>query len=182
MLLFLGWCTTKYNTPWDSPAASCPSVRARGQSASVKLERFASVLRAESTLSTARGPILPLSTELVPVRQSNFIKRHFCPVGAPTSRKVMKSTIQNILNFYSGIRGVGIAQVRQIWEEWLITNAKKQKFPIWKTPGLEHASHLSSRLWPVPSTGEAGGTGPGGLSFVCQDISLTPNCPAPIAT
>lgn len=47
MLLFLVWCTRKDNTPWDSPAASCPSVTAQGQSAGVKLERFAPILGAE---------------------------------------------------------------------------------------------------------------------------------------
>lgn len=62
----------------------------------------------------------------------------------------------------------------------LLQMLKSKSFPYEKLEALKHASHLSSRLWPVPATGE--GLILVGSRCVCQDISLTPNCPAPIAT
>lgn len=85
MLLFLVWCTTKDNTPWDSPAASCTSVKGQGQSAGVKLQRFAPNLGENSPSQYRTGPAGPSQAKQI----FSIKQQHFCPVRAHTSRKVM---------------------------------------------------------------------------------------------
>lgn len=62
-------------------------------------------------------------------------------------------------------RELVLPKLDRFWRNDLLQMLKSKGFPYEKLQALKHAGHLSSRLWPVPAAGEAGGTGPGGLTL-----------------